>query len=163
MILGVERSDASGVPLRQRRQLIGRPEEASVGMIGVLLHGLVGIVSEPARSARPYLPVTTVYTGLIRLKVSYPRSVDWTCPTCYTADNEDLACDKKHLKLGSGRHRCGFQVIAHEHSKAHQHKVQMTKMLALVLLSHFDFKFCKNYIWVGSCSQQTAVPIILPI
>ena len=47
--MGVERSDASGVPLRQRRHLIGRPEQPSMGMIGVLLNGIVGIVSEPAR------------------------------------------------------------------------------------------------------------------
>lgn len=50
VIMGVERSDASGVPLRQRRHLIGRPEQPSIGMIGVLLNGIIGIVSEPARS-----------------------------------------------------------------------------------------------------------------
>lgn len=54
VILGVERSDASGVPLRQRRHLIGRPEEPTTDMIGVLLNGLIGIVSEPARSASKF-------------------------------------------------------------------------------------------------------------
>lgn len=48
--MGVERSDAAGVPLRQRRQMIGGPpSQASGGMVGVLLTGIVGIVSEPAK------------------------------------------------------------------------------------------------------------------
>lgn len=71
MIVGVERSDASGVPLRQRRHLIGRPEEPTMGMIGVLLNGIVGIVSEPVR----YPAVTLSCHNLSTLTVFFHTPV----------------------------------------------------------------------------------------
>ena len=66
--MGVERSDASGVPLRQRRHLIGRPEQPGAGMIGVLLNGIIGIVSEPARLAQSTLLLSDC-AGLVQAKL----------------------------------------------------------------------------------------------
>jgi hypothetical protein len=48
-MLGVERGDASGVPLRQRRHAARHSEGQTVSIISVLLTGVIGIVSEPAR------------------------------------------------------------------------------------------------------------------
>jgi len=48
-MLGVERGDASGVPLRQRRHAARQSEGQAVSIISVLLTGVIGIVSEPAR------------------------------------------------------------------------------------------------------------------
>ena len=49
MVLGVEHSDASGVPLRQRRSIQGRDLQPAQSIIAALLDGIVGIVSEPVR------------------------------------------------------------------------------------------------------------------
>ena len=65
MVLGVEHGDASGVPLRQRRHAAGRGEPPAMGIIGVLLNGIIGIVSEPVRCRSLCLQVCSIVTASV--------------------------------------------------------------------------------------------------
>lgn len=49
VLAGVEYGDALGVPLRQRRHIAERDKATAMSLVGALLEGAVGLLSEPVR------------------------------------------------------------------------------------------------------------------